>query len=195
MKVTINLQRMAGHQEWLYEIVKLPLTYKICWFSVPAHAWFSFPHIFWLSKLAMNWTTHDINCRHTQGARASEHLTLSKWDLRQQRQHCEDQAGCLAFILCLCHLWVLVLPFRLTDVSTASFRPDFNIYILQVGSHSLQSSSWGLRKVICTTLIRNGSRWGCSKIFPLQRVHAIHQYPGVSRVVHACLLQLGDVAR
>lgn len=47
---------------------------------------------------------HELNStryqfRHTQGARASEHLTLSKHSLWQERQHCEDQGGCLAFAL------------------------------------------------------------------------------------------------
>lgn len=148
-----------------------------------AHACFLFPHLFWISALGMNWTTHDINCRRTQGARASEHLTLSKWDL----WHCEDQVGCLAFILC--HFCTLVLPFRQMDLSTALFRPDSNVYILQVGSHNLQSSSWGLRKATHATFIN----WGCGKISPALRVHVIHQHHRVSRGVHACLLWLGSV--
>lgn len=185
---------MAGHQEWLYEILRHPLACKICWFAVPVHAWFLFPQCFWIFKLGMNWTTHDINCRCTQGAGASEHLTLSKWHLQQERLHCEDQVGCLAFVLCLCHFCTLVWPFKQMDLSTVSFRPDPNVYILQVGSHSLQSSSWGLRKVTWTTLINSRSSWGCCKFSLVLRAHNIHQHHGVYRGVNAYLLWSGDVA-
>lgn len=119
---------------------------------------------------------------------------MSKRDVCQKRECCEGQVACLALALCLCHFCMLALLFRQMDLSTALFRTDSNVYTLQVCSHSLQLSSWGLRKV--TTLTHYGSSWECDKVSPVQRAPATHHHHhGVSRGVHACLLWLGHVAK
>ena len=193
---------MAGHQEWLYEILRHPLIYKICWFAVPVHAWFSFPHFFWIFKLGMNWTTHAIHCRCTQGARASEHLTLSKWDLWQERRHCEDQVGCLAFVLCLCHFCMLVLPFRQMDLSnflrwtSAQLRLGqtptfiFSRWVLALCGPHL--GAW--ERLVTLPLLKMGVAEDAAK-FLLFREYTLSISIMEFLDVHTCLLQLGNVTK
>lgn len=99
---------------------------------------------------------------------------MSKRDVCQERECCEGQVACLALALCLCHFCMLALLFRQMDLSAALFRTDSNVYTLQVCSHSLQLSSWGLRKV--TTLTHYGSSWECDKVSPVQRAPATHHH-------------------
>lgn len=134
----------------------------------------------------MNWTPHYVDCRPPQGDKASEHSAMSKRDVCQERQCCEGQVGCLALALCLCHFCMLVLPFRQMEPSTAWFRTDSNICILQVCSHSLWLSSWGSRKV--PTITHNESCWECGKVSPVQRAPAIHHHHHISEFLEVCML-------
>lgn len=89
---------------------------------------------------------------------------------------------------------MLFLPFRQKDLSTDLFRTGSNIYILQLCSHSLQLSSWGLRKV--TPIPHNGSSWQCGNVSPVQSTcYPSSSHHWISRGVHACLLWLGHVAK
>lgn len=140
----------------------------------------------------MKWTTYYVSCRPPQGDKASERSAMSKRDVCQERQRCEGQVGCLPLASCLCHFHMLVLPFRQMDLSTALFRTGSNIYILQVCSHSLQLSSWGLRKV--TTIAHNGSSWECGKVSPVQKVPAIRHHH-ITAFLELCMLALSSVAK
>lgn len=117
--------------------------------------------------------------------KSSEHSAMSKRDVCQERQCCEGQVGCFPLALCLCNFYMLVLPFRQMDLSTALFRTGSDIHILQVCSHSLQLLSWGLRKV--TTITHNGSSWECGKVSPVQRVPAIHHHR-ITEFLEVCML-------
>lgn len=139
----------------------------------------------------MKWTTYYVSCRPPQGDKASERSAMSKRDVCQERQWCEGQVGCLPLASCLCHFHMLVLPFRQMDLSTALFRTGSNIYILQVCSHSLQLSSWGLRKV--TTIAHNGSSWECGKVSPVQKVPAIRHHH-ITAFLELCMLALSSWA-
>lgn len=153
---------------------------------------FSFPHSFQISKLGMKWT-HYVNCKTPQGDEVSEHSASSKEDVCQERECCEGQVGCLALALCLYHFCMIVLPFRQMDLRTDLFRTGSNIYILQVCSHSLQLSYWGLRKV--TTIMHNGSSWECGKVSPVQRVRAIHHHHHhITEFLDVCILAVSGWA-
>lgn len=186
---------MAGHQEWLCEILRHALTHKICWFAVPAHAWFLFPLFFWILKLGMNWTTHDINCRCTQSARAFNLVkvtsTVGKTALwgsgrvfgihsvpvpllhicfafqRDGPQH----SFVYARLQCLCSPGRFSLP---------AVLPHLGVW---ERSHTLPLLTIGVAEDVAR--------------FPLFQEYTIcnHQHQGVCRGVHACLLWLGDVAK